>query len=105
MRIVKDAVLVRTAEVLTETDYSSEAILTAAGCAELSWQEVNYYFKEILADLKITEDINAKGGYHTLDRKLYGEELEQYIRKLLEEHFDIHSSGDYNRKQENSHYQ
>ncbi len=123
---------------LLESNYESEAIIIAVSCPNLSWQEVNFYFKKILKELNITNDIDSnieklkqtvfleeyklglrlggqlltrfdslrkeigfydmvgltiidddyegedKGGYHTLDRKLYGEDLEKEIRVHLE---------------------
>ena len=123
---------------LLESNYESEAIIIAASCPDLSWQEVISYFKKILEELDITNDIDSdieklkqkvvleeyklglrsggellssfdslrqeigfydmvgftiigddyegedKAGYHTLDRKLYGEDLEKEIRVYLE---------------------
>ncbi|MBC8061546.1 MAG: hypothetical protein H7Y18_12895 [Clostridiaceae bacterium] len=123
---------------LLESNYESEGVIIAASCPDLSWQEVNFYFKKILNELNITNDIDNnieklkqkvflkeyklgfrlggqvlsrfdslrkeigfydmvgftiigddyegedKGGYHTLDRKLYGQDLEKEIRIHLQ---------------------
>lgn len=122
---------------LLESGYEGEAVITAASCPDLSWQEVPVYFKKILKELNITDDLDHdieklkerifleeyklglrsggallhkvdslrreigfydrigltiigdeytgtdKSGYHTLDRKLYGEKLEREIRYQL----------------------
>jgi hypothetical protein len=122
---------------LLESGYDSEAVLIAASCSDLHWQEVRKYFAKILKELNITENIdentekvkeqvflneyqmglrlggqllqkfdnlrkeigfynmvgftiagdeykgNYNNGYHTLDRKLSGDELEKEIRKHL----------------------
>jgi hypothetical protein len=122
---------------LLELGKESETILIAASCADIYWEEVLKYFKTILGELKITDDLdsnienikqeiileeynnglrsggnllhendnlrkeicfpdmigltiigddyngNDKPGYHTLDRRLYGDELEKEIKKYL----------------------
>jgi hypothetical protein len=122
---------------LLESGFEGEAVLTAASCPDLSWQDVRFYFNKILKELKIADDLDqnieaikqqvfldeykkglrlgsellykfdslrkqvgfydmvgftiigddykgeCKVGYHTLDRKLYGEDLEKEIRAHL----------------------
>ncbi len=122
---------------LLESGYEGEAVITAASCPDLTWQEVPIYFKKILKELNITDNLDQnieklkekvfleeyklglrlggellskfdslrrgigfynmvgltivsddyngpdKSGYHTLDRKLYGEDLEKEIRYHL----------------------
>ena len=123
---------------ILELGYESEAIIIAASSPDLSWEQIQFYFKKILKELNITNDLdnniesleqqvflkeykqglrlggellhtfdtlrkeigfydmvgftiigddykgNDKVGYHTLDRMLYGEELEKEIRIHLE---------------------
>lgn len=128
---------------LLEQGYNGKNINIAASCEELSWQDVQVYFKKILKELNITSDLDSnidsmkqkifleeykaglrlggellheldslrkeigfydmigltiigddykgkrKGGYHTLDKKLYGEALENEIRLHLVQHGKI----------------
>jgi hypothetical protein len=119
---------------LLEAGYEGEAVITAAACADLTWAEVAIYFKRILKELNITDNLEynidkvkeevflreyilglrlggqilqkfdnlrkeigfydivgftmigddykgkEQSGYHTIDRKLFGEDLENEIR-------------------------